>query len=365
MKMDTQSVKDALRTKKAKLTKPIEFLSTGSTLLNLACSGKAEGGFPKGGYIFFVGDSMAGKTWFSLSCLAEAVLDKRFKDHRFIYDNVERGARMDLAKYFGKTMANKLEPPAYDKDGNPAYSLFVEEFYFNLDDALQDGRPFVFILDSMDSLDTFADDTKFDEWKKAFHDGKESKGSFGMSKAKINSTTIRTIPGRLEEAGSILIIISQTRDNVDPRNPFQTKTRGGGRALRFYAILEIWSSVVGKIKKTYKGKERQIGSNIKLQIRKNRLTGKETEVTVPIYYSMGIDDVGSCVDYLVSEKTWQKSKAGLLTISGIGPEQTMKREKVIQYIEENDLIGDVQDLVGDEWQKIEDATAVKRKCRYD
>lgn len=362
--MNTDSVKSALKAKKPK-AKPMELLSTGSTLLNLACSGDAEGGYPKGGYVFFVGDSMSGKTWFSLTCMAEAVRNKAFQNYRFIYDNVERGARMDFARYFGQTMADKVEAPAYDENGNPIYSSYTEEFYFRLDTALRDGRPFIWVEDSMDSLDTFADDDKFGEWKKAFEDGKETKGSFGMAKAKINSTTIRTIPGRLAETGSILIIISQTRDNVDPRNPFQTKTRSGGRALRFYATLEIWSSVVGRIKRMYKGKDRQIGVNVKLQVQKNRIIGKESEVTVPIYHSMGIDDIGSCVDYLVLEKEWGKTKGGVITATGIGPDKIMKREKLVSYIEENGLVEDVRDLVGGVWGKIEDAVAVKRMNRYE
>ena len=361
--MDVESVKNDLKKKRPSM--PVELLSTGSTLLDLACSGKIEGGFPKGAYIFLVGDSMAGKTWFSLTCLAEAANSSKFDDYRFIYDNVERGARMDLERYFGTKMANRLEPPNVDEDGEPVYSSYIEEFYFNLDDAIDDGKPFIYILDSMDGLDTFADDEKFGDWKDAFRKGKETKGSFGMSKAKFNSTTLRSIAGKLGQNGSILIIISQTRDNVDPKNPFQTKTRAGGRSLRFYATLEIWLSVKGLIKKVWRGKDRQIGANIKLQVKKNRLTGKESEVIVPIYHSMGIDDIGSCIDVLVSEKEWSKTKSGMITMSSMGPEKTMKREKLIAYIEEEDLVSDLKDLMEELWDKIEQATAVKRKKRYE
>ena len=361
--MKTEDIKAGMK-KKVKKPKPFNLLSTGSTLFNLICSGKAEGGFPEGGYIFLVGDSKSGKTWFSLTCMAEAMLSAQFKNHRFIYDNVERGAMMKLARYFGKGMANKLESPASDADGVPLCSAHIEEFYYNLDDALKDGRPFIYVLDSMDSLDSFADSDKFDEHKKAYEEGKDAKGSYGMNKAKINSTTIRTIPAKLAETGSILIIISQTRDNVDPRQPFQTKTRGGGRSLRFYATLEIWTSVAGQIKKTYRGKDRHIGSNIKLKVVKNRLTGKESEAVVPIFHSMGIDDIGSCIDFLLSEKVWNKKKASIVA-TGIGPELAMTKDKLIAHIEDNNLVEDLQDLVGDEWQKIEDAVAVKRKQKYE
>jgi len=361
--MDINKVKSSLKKKTAK--KELKLLSTGSTLINLACSGKPDGGFPCGGYVFLVGDSMSGKTWLSLTCLAEASINPAFKDYRFIYDNVERGAMMDFKKYFGEEMAKRIEPPAVDKEGNPMYSAFAEEFYFNVDDALEDGRPFIYIEDSMDSLDTFADDDKFDEWKDAFHKGKETKGSFGMSKAKLNSISLRSVVGRLERSNSILIVISQTRDNVDPRNPFQTKTRSGGRALRFYAALEIWSSVKGSIKKLYKGKDRKVGANIKVNVVKSRLTGKEGDVTVPIYYSFGIDNTGSCVDWLIEEGVWKKTKSGVIEATGIGPTLSLKREKLIRHIEENDLCSDLNELVEQEWNEVEKAIAIERKSRYE
>lgn len=366
MSTDMEKIKKGMK-KRTAVKKPI-YLSTGSTLLNLGCSGETNGGFPTGSYVFLVGDSMSGKTWLSLTCMAEAARDKRFADYRFIYDNVERGARMSLKRYFGEDMASRIEAPATDKDGQPSYSTFVEEFYFNVDDAFEVGKPFIYVLDSMDALDTLADDEKFNEWKEAFKKGKESKGSFGMNKAKFNSTAIRSVISKLEKSDSLLIVISQTRDNVDPKNPFQTKTRSGGKSLRFYATLELWSSVKNNIKKVHKGKQYKIGVNLDLSIKKNRLVGRENEVTIPIYYSYGLDNTGSCVDYLVSSGVWEQSKQGMVTVSGMGPTlegKTMRRERLIQHIEENGLLEDLTDLVGQEWQTTEQAIALERKPRYE
>jgi len=365
--MEVERLKQNLiRRKESEMSKGL--LSTGSTMLNLACSGKPEGGYPVGGYVFLVGDSMSGKTWFSLTCLAEAVKDPRFKNYRFIYDNVERGARMNMVRYFGQKMVDRLEPPRMDKEGEPVYSQYVEEFYFNVDDALdvaeEEGRPCIYIEDSMDGLDSFADDDKFEEWKEAFHEGKEFKGTYGMSKAKANSTSLRRLIGRLERTGSILIIISQTRDDVNSKLPFATKTRAGGKALRFYADIEIWSSVTGAITKEYRGKKRTIGQNVKLQVKKSRLTGKQVEVVVPIYHSFGIDDIGSCIDFLVSEKEWT-AKKGVITAS-IGPHEfSSRKEKLIREIEDKDLMEDVQELVGECWDEIIEATAISRKVKYE
>ena len=79
MKKKTKQYKKAILKKKkvVKLTAK-DFVSTGSTLLNLACTGFPDRGFAKGYYYFIVGDSESGKTWLALTCLAEASINKNF-----------------------------------------------------------------------------------------------------------------------------------------------------------------------------------------------------------------------------------------------------------------------------------------------
>ena len=354
--MKTEDIKKALRRKRKeeKLTVK-DFLSTGSTLLNLACTGHPERGFAKGRYYFIVGDSISGKTWLSLTCLAEAAINSNFKNHRFIYDNGEDGALMDIGRFFGESVADRMEMPGKD------YSFTIEEFYYNVDDAIKKGDPFIYILDSMDSLSSEPEAAKFDEHKKAHREHKKSKGSVGDGKAKVNSGNLRRVIGRpLKGSGSILIIINQTRDNILAL-PFQSKkTRSGGHALHFYACLEMWSSVAGRIEKTVKGKKRQLGVECKIKVKKNRITGRERTVTVPIYHSFGIDDIGSCVDYLIEEGCWKEGSE--INAKGLGIKGS--RKKLIRLIEHQGLEKDLHELVGDVWNEIEDACVIKRKKRY-
>ena len=280
-------------------------LSTGSTMLNLALSDTAQGGFLKGKYYFMVGDSASGKTFLSMTCYAEASINPSFKDYRFIYDNVEDGCLMDIERLFGKETARRIEAPAGTKK-KPEYSYTIEDFYYNLDDAINEKKPFIYILDSMDGLDSEAAGKKFEEQKAAYRKGTETEGSYGDGKAKKNSENLRKALGKIGKTGSILIVLCQTRDNLG--SGWDTKTRSGGRALKFYATCEIWSSHFKTLKKTYKGKDRKIRMTSKLEVKKNRITGKLKTVHVDIYPSYGMDDIGSCVDYLISEGYWKKSK---------------------------------------------------------
>lgn len=335
-----------------------DFLSTGSTLLNLACSDRLTGGFAKGKYYFIVGDSASGKTFLSLTCLAEASINRNFDNYRFIFDNAEGGALMNIGKFFGSDVASRLEAPRV-MEGQPVCSKTVEEFYYNVADAFKDGRPFIYILDSMDSLSCTDEQDKFKERKTAFEKGKEAAGTYNVGKSKENSSSLRTVLTPLQQSGSILIIISQTRDNLG--FGFEKKTRSGGNALRFYATIELWSSIVGKINKTVRGKDRQLGIKCKIQVKKNRITGRERTIMVPIYYSVGIDDIGSCVDYLIEEEHWTTDKVNITA-----PEFKYKgsREKFIRLVEEQGMEGDLRDIVGEVWVSIEAACQVNRKKRY-
>lgn len=342
--------------------KPADLLSTGSTLVNLACSGHPSGGFPAGYYVYFVGDTDSGKTFLSMTCFAEAVIKQRFKDYRLIYDGGEYGAMMDMTKFFGQAVTDKLEPPAYDEDGNPWPSETIEEFYFNLDDALAAGRPCIYVLDSMDVLSSNYDHKKFTEKKNASRGGKAAKGDYGDGKAGINSRYIRRSLTTLRDTGSILIVINQTRDNPAAGLFESKKTHSGGHALSFYATLKLWSSVAGPIKREVRGKKRVIGNRIRVAVKRSRITGKQRTVTVPIYPTHGIDDTGSCIEFLVDEKHWKKNDGGIITAPEF--DHAGRGASLVKVIEEAKDERNLRRLTARVWREIEDACVIEREPRY-
>lgn len=362
MENEIEDLKQSLRKKKTTSAVPIkDLLSSGSTLLNLACSGKSAGAFPKGSYIWFVGDSTSGKTWFALSCLAEASINKHFDGYRFVFDNGEGGALMDIEYYFGEKAAKRLEPPAWNGKV-PLHSRTIEEFYYNVDDAMEQG-PCLYIRDSMDSLTSEDEQSKYEDNKEAMRKGKEAKGSYGDGKAKKNSAGIRQLLPKLHETGSILFLISQTRDSLAGFGFGDKKTFSGGHALKFYATLQIWSSVMSHIKRTVRGKERELGVLSHTRIKKNRLTGRDRAVDIPILHSVGIDDLGACIDYLLEEKHWKKEgKGGVIQATDFDFVGT--REALIDKIEAEEIEPDLRHIVAKVWNEIEEACAVNRKNRY-
>lgn len=367
--MSDEAVKVLAARRPKVVLSPESALSTGSTLLNLACTDDPTAGFLKGGYYFLVGDSASGKTWFSMTCFAEACINPNFKKHRLIFDDVEGGALMDIEGYFGKEVARRLEPPSKTKSGKPVFSDTIESFYYHIHDVIDKGEPFIYVLDSQDALGSTAAAKKFDKQRAASEEGKDAAGSYGDGKAKYHSENLRTILSGIKRTGSILIAIGQTRDNLGMG--FNPKTRSGGNAMTFYANLEIWTSIKGQILRTVNGKERQLGVKAGVHVKKNRVVGKSGKdrlVIVPFLHGYGIDDMGSCVGYLIDEQHW-------LPVEGEGtekkpiyraPELKCKGspEGIVKFIEQKGLESVVRDVTGKVWREIEAKCAPQRKPRY-
>lgn len=360
--------KEILLTKRPKTVLSTESAtSTGSTLLNLATGDRPDVSLMQGGYYFLVGDSSSGKTWLTLSIFAEASLSDSFEDYDFVYDDVEGGALMDMEHYFGSKMMSRVRPPAWRMPGKePANSETVEDFYFHIGNLIKKGKPFIYVLDSQDALDSEIALKKYAKQTKAKEEDKEEKGSYGTDKAKYHSEHIRAVIAGLKRTRSILIIISQTRDNLG--FGFEKKTRSGGKALKFYANVEWWTSVAGKITKTVNGKDRTIGLYCQVEVKKNRVSGKvgkDRAVILPIYYGYGIDDIGSCVDYLIDEKVWLPVEGKKSIYNAKGIMFSGSRDKIVAYIEEENLENKLKEITARTWREIEDACMPVRKSRYN
>ncbi len=377
MEDKTQDVKKKLLAKKTPgLNEPnwATALSTGSTVLNLACSGRPNVGFPQDYYYVWCGRSGGGKTFITLAALAEASINKVYDDHRLIYDAPENGALMNIQQFYGKKLAQRLEPPAGTREA-PVFSRTLESFYHNVLNALKTG-PCVYLLDSMDPLPTDNELRSFlkknKKRSKSLEEGgipAEEAGSYGTERARVNSENLRVLFNELRGSGSILIVIFQSRQNIGFGAQYNPDTRGGGTAPTFYAGLELWSKVKSHLETSYKSKPVEQGVICEVRVKKGRLTGKDRTVRVPIYHSAGIDDIGGMIGYLVEWKRW--SKAGKEfdiqegKIDAVDFKVELPYEKLVQHVIGNKLEDELKMLVTETWNEIETACAVQRVSKYD
>lgn len=332
------------RVKRVENKEPAGFVSSGSALLNLALSDNVRGGYALGRVVNLIGDSSSGKTLAALTALAEASINPKFVDYKLIIDDAENALGFNMAYLFGERLEARIESFA---------SNTVLDWYGSLLKLIKEGTPFIYILDSLDSLCHQEDLDKAE----LIEGDKELKGSYGMGKPKQFTEMMRVLVGKIAATNSLLIIISQTRDNPNPMS-FVKKTRSGGKALKFYSTHEIWLDLAKKIK----SKDRVIGSDVNARVTKNKITGKERTASFSIYYDLGIDDIGSCVDFMIDEKYW--TGGGKAAINTDGFTEPMKRGKLIEHIEENNLERALRNKVGTAWKEIEDSLKLGRKRRY-
>ena len=308
---------------------------TGSTLLNLACSDKSSGGYATGKMVNVVGDSSAGKTIVILTGLAEMCRLSKFDEYEFDYDDAESALEFDFRMFGGLEERMNIE-----------YSETIQDVQRNVIKRIETGTPFVYVLDSLDVVSS-------DEEQQLIADNDSS--SYRMGKARALHQTFRTITAKMKKTSSLFIVISQTRDKIGSRFPMKYRT--GERALEFYSSHVIWLNVAEKLQRGSKVK-RQVGITTRARVTKNRITGKSRTVTYPIYPDYGIDDVGSMVDFLVSEGEWTKTKQSVNAddFKFIGT-----REKLIAHIEDGDHIDELISITEETWKLIENELSVNKK----
>ena len=345
-------------------------LPTGSTLLNLALAENPYGGWARGSIANVIGDSHAGKSFLAWQTLADMANGESFDEYNLFYDDCESAMRFNVDKLFG----NATERVRYGEDFN---SSLVENCFFRIKDLLRGNKSrkplrMVYVVDSLDGLSS-----KEEVDKKESEIGKRDY----PDKPRILSEQLKQVAALVGETQSLVMVISQTRQNIGVMFGAK-KRRSGGDALRFYSTHEMWLAVKGRIKV----KERDVGTNIRIRVSKNKLTGKQREVELPILVDYGIDDLGSIVDWMVAERFWvpikkEKDKAAAKSWTPDDDEEKRQnepkvyktaadlgfngtREEIVRGVEGRGLQDDLRQIVAECWMDVEAELASNRRPRY-
>lgn len=334
---------------KSKAVKADMLIPTGSTTFNLECSGRIEGAFLLGKIVNLIGDSHSGKTLFALTIFAECSILPRFNDFRFIYDDVEAANEFDIPYLFGKKVNKRIEQDKRSKT--------IEDLNDTLARLLEGDKPFIYILDSFDGLTSEAAIEKDEINRKAREKGNKISGSYGDGKPKKASEMFSQRVQQLHDQGSFLLIISQTRDNIGFGSMFTPKTRSGGKALKFYSFHEIWLACQ---KKEKKGARTYI-TNVKAKITKNKLIGRHGEAEFPILFDYGVDNIASCIKFLMAEKTWTGTNK---SVNSKEFADNMPVSKLIKHIEDYDLEDELFSICQKTYNQIIAKLKPNRKRKY-
>lgn len=352
----------------SQLVVPVDFLHSGSTMLNLALSNKGKGGgWARGRVGNPVGHGSAGKTLTALEVAAWCFYNMLGNiSHNFpkvtnvdiIFNNVEGVMDFPVDLMYGKRF---YEEVILGGVRTGTVEAFGRDFFTRLG-ALEEGHFLLYILDTWDALDSEDEEESF---KESIEKNKPIEGSFNLGKqAYASKRFFKHLCNQIEGSdGKVkkdctLLIVSQTRKKIGVSFGEQNY-RGGGDALNFYTHQVPWLREVEKLKQTSLGEKFVRGVSVHANVKRNKTSLPFREAKFDILFNRGIDDVSSMIKWI-----WgPKPKA--IDFNGEKFAPVKRYENLVEYVEENDFEDELVKLAEEKWWKIEKTISpTNRKRRF-
>ncbi len=263
-----------------------DFVSTGSTLLNLAISNKPNGGIAVGRITEINGLESSGKSLTGAHILAET----QRKGGVAVYMDTETSVSREFLEAIGIDVSNMLYLHLETIE-----DIFeaIEKIVVKIRESDKD-RLVTILVDSLAAATT-----------KVELEADFEKDGWATSKAIIISKAMRKITQMIGRQKIALVFTNQLRQKLGVMfgDPWTTS---GGKALPFHASTRIRLKNVGQIKDK---KTNTIGMKMRAQVIKNRLGPPMRHADFNLYFESGIDDDGSWLQVLKDHKLLKQGGA--------------------------------------------------------
>lgn len=254
------TIKESSLVSNSKFFKPKEPASTYIPALNIALSGKVDGGISSG-LLQVCGPSKHFKTLFSL-IMAKAYLDK-YPDAMLLYYDSEFGTPIS---YFN-TLNIDIERVFHIPFNN------IEEFKFDVAQQLEkkeDKENFFIIVDSIGNSAS----------KKEVEDALDSKSVGDMTRAKQIKSCFRIITPYLTSRDVPMVVVNHT---YKTQETYSKDVVGGGTGI-YYSSDNIW--IVGRQQE--KDGTELTGYNFIINIEKSRHVKEKSKIAITVSFEGGI-----------------------------------------------------------------------------
>jgi len=288
--------------------RPAKYIRTGCDMLDILLGGKkGVFGIQAGTILGVWGDSGSGKSFI----INEMIAANHYRDpdhFRWLDSDGENGNKFDCKKLYGFEISSEgRQLDGFVKEGGKRkpvsiqfhHSTTVQEMDAHLSlflSGLKDDEYAIYAQDSLDSINDAGEEEAIQERMAKMVAGKEvvDKGSYNMGKQKFLSKFFADHVDELERKNCLLVLTSQYRAKIGSMIPGQ-KSVSGGMALKYYCHTILDLAMVKKIEVG----DRWIGSVVRARTKnKSRTERPGREVYYVVYFTKGIDNVGSNIDYL-------------------------------------------------------------------
>ena len=252
-----------------------DWISTGSTILDLAISNRPNGGFAAGRIAEINGLESSGKSLIG----AHALASTQRKDGLAVYIDTESAVSSEFLQSIGIDTDKMLY----------VHLETVEDIFDTIETIVTKIRE-----SDKDKLVTILVDSLAAASTKVEMDADFDKDGWATAKAIVISKAMRKITQLIARQRVCLVFTNQLRQKLGVMfgDPWTTS---GGKALPFHSSTRIRLKNVGQIKDT---KKNTIGIKIRAQVIKNRLGPPLRSAEFPLYFDKGIDDFGSWLEVL-------------------------------------------------------------------
>ena len=255
-----------------------EWISTGSSLLDLAISNRANGGLPIGRITEITGMEASGKSLIAAQLLANT----QKKGGLAVYIDTENAMNEKFLTAIGMDISKMLYIQLETVED-------IFEVIENIILKVKESDKNRLVSIAVDSV--AAATTKIEQSQDYDKEG------WATSKAIILSKGMRKITQLIGRERVCLIFTNQLREKLGVM--FGDKyTTSGGKAIQFHASCRLRLKAVGQIKALVNGKEQVIGIKTKAKVVKNRMGPPLREAEFNIYFESGIDDYGGWLQVL-------------------------------------------------------------------
>ena len=255
------------------------WISTGSTMLDLAIANKPNGGVAVGKITELNGLEGSGKSLIGSHLLAST----QRQDGIAVYIDTESAVSQEYLRAIGIDTSKMVY----------VHLETCEEIFDTIETIVTKIRE-----SDKDRLVTILVDSLAAASTKQEMDADFDKDGWATAKAIIISKAMRKVTQMIARQKVALVFTNQLRQKLGVMfgDPWTTS---GGKALPFHSSTRVRFKNAGQIKDTNKN---TIGIKIKGQVIKNRLGPPMRTVEFPLFFDKGIDDFGSWLTVMKDHK---------------------------------------------------------------
>tara|TARA_Y100000004_G_C8945816_1_gene426245 strand:+ start:103 stop:1224 length:1122 start_codon:yes stop_codon:yes gene_type:complete len=263
-----------------------DFISTGSSMLDLAISNRPDGGIAVGRITEINGLESSGKSLLGAHLLAET----QKKGGVAVYIDTETSVSHDFLQCIGVDLGSMLY----------VHLETVEDIFETIEQIVTKIRE-----SDKDKLVTILVDSLAAASTKVEMEADYEKDGWATSKAIVISKAMRKITQMIGRERIALVFTNQLRQKLGVMfgDPWTTS---GGKALPFHASTRLRLKNLGQLKDS---KKNVIGMKCRAQVVKNRLGPPLRHADYIMYFDSGIDDYGSWLTVMKDHKLLKQAGA--------------------------------------------------------